>query len=107
MKRVNIVAVTAALMLGLGTDLNPATFAQSVSEGTLGLVEITFDVPGMTCGTCPITVKAAMSGVDGVQSVEVDLATLSARVVYYPALTDAGAIAFASEQAGYPAAVKG
>jgi mercuric ion binding protein len=61
----------------------------------------------MTCALCPVTVKAAMSGVDGVQSVEVDFDARSATVIFDPALTDAAAIAEASAQAGYPANVKG
>ena len=93
-------------MLGL-----PATasfvFAQSAPATASTLTEVTFDVPDMTCGLCPVTVKAAMSGVEGVQSVEVDFDTRSATVIFDPALTDAAAIASASEQAGYPADVRG
>jgi mercuric ion binding protein len=61
----------------------------------------------MTCGLCPVTVKAAMSGVEGVQSVEVDFDSRSAMVIFDPALTNAATIAEASAQAGYPANVKG
>ena len=68
---------------------------------------VTLSVTGMTCATCPITVKIAMSEVEGVQSVEVDFDSRSAAVIFDPALTDAAAIAEASAQAGYPADVRG
>ena len=105
MKRLTFAA--AALMLGLGADFTPVDFVQSASAAATAQAEATFYVDNMTCGLCPATVKAAMSGVKGVQSVEVDLATRTAHVIFDPALTNAAAIAAASEQAGYPAAVQG
>jgi mercuric ion binding protein len=97
----------AALMLGLGATVTSVSFVQSASAAATALAQATFYVDNMTCGLCPATVKAAMSGVKGVQSVEVDPATKTAHVVFDPSLTDAAAIASASEQAGYPAAVQG
>ena len=105
MKRFALLAL-GTLMLGLPA-IAPIAFAQSVSEAAPVLAEVTFDVPGMTCATCPITVKIAMSEVEGVQSVEVDFDSRSAAVIFDPALTDAAAIAEASAQAGYPADVRG
>ena len=94
------------LMLGL-PPTTPIAFAQAAPAVASTLTEVSFNVPGMTCATCPITVKIAMSGVQGVQSVEVDFDTRSATVLFDPALTDAAAIAEASAQAGYPADVQG
>ncbi len=105
MKRFAILAL-GALMLGLPAAA-PFAFAQSTPIAAPALTEVSFDVPDMTCALCPLTVKTAMSGVDGVQSVEVDFDTRSATVIFDPALTDAAAIAEASAQAGYPAAVRG
>ena len=105
MKRFAILAL-GTLMLGLPA-IAPIAFAQSVSEATPVLAEVTFDVPGMTCALCPVTVKAAMDGVEGVQSVDVNFDARTAHVIFDPAVTDAAAIAFASEQAGYPAAEQG
>ena len=105
MKRFAILAL-GALMLGLPAA-TPFVFAQSAPATASTLTEVTFDVPDMTCGLCPVTVKAAMSGVEGVQSVEVDFDSRSAMVIFDPALTDAATIAEASAQAGYPANVKG
>ena len=63
----------------------------------------TFAVENMTCALCPITVKKAMSGVDGVRSVDVDFDARTATVVYDPAIASVEAIAAASTNAGYPA----
>ena len=102
MKHFAILAL-GTLMLGL-PPTTPIAFAQSAPAVASTLTEVSFNVPG---ATCPITVKIAMSGVEGVQSVEVDFDTRSATVLFDPALTDAAAIAEASAQAGYPADVRG
>ena len=105
MKRIAILAL-GALLLGLPAAA-PFAFAQSAPATAATLTEVSFDVPDMTCALCPLTVKTAMSGVEGVQSVEVDFDSRSAMVIFDPALTDAATIAEASAQAGYPANVKG
>ncbi|WP_157018063.1 heavy-metal-associated domain-containing protein [Mesorhizobium xinjiangense] len=66
----------------------------------------TFDVPGMTCALCPVTVRKAMEGVEGVRQVEVDFDARTATVVFDPSMTTIETIAAASTNAGYPAAVK-
>lgn len=68
---------------------------------------VTFDVPGMTCALCPVTVRKAMEGVEGVRQVEVDFEARTATVVFDPSAATIEAIAAASANAGYPAAVKG
>lgn len=66
-----------------------------------------FDVENMTCATCPITVRTAMSRVDGVINVEVDFETKVATVEFDPAVATPEAIALASRNAGYPAFLQG
>ena len=66
----------------------------------------TFDVPGMTCALCPVTVRKAMEGVAGVKSVTVDFDARTATVAFDPSVTTAEAIIAASANAGYPAEVK-
>ena len=105
MKRLAILAF-GTLMLGLPATA-PIAFAQSTPIAAPALTEVSFDVPDMTCALCPLTVKTAMSGVEGVQSVEVDFDARSATVIFDPAVTDVAAIAEASAQAGYPADVRG
>ena len=65
--------------------------------------QTTFAIENMTCATCPITVRKAMTGVAGVSAVSVDFAAKTARATYDPQRTNAGQIAAASTSAGYPA----
>lgn len=62
-----------------------------------------FAIENMTCATCPITVKKAIEGVAGVNSVMVDFAAKTARVTFDPRRANAAQIAAASTNAGYPA----
>jgi mercuric ion binding protein len=68
---------------------------------------VTFAVDNMTCALCPITVKRAMEGVEGVRAVEIDFEARTATVTFDTAATSADAIATASANAGYPAQVAG
>lgn len=66
----------------------------------------TLAVDNMTCAACPITVKKAMSKVDGVTKVEVSYERREAVVRFDDARTNVQAIAKASADAGYPAREK-
>lgn len=79
--------------------------AQSATSAQVQVVS--FAVANMTCATCPITVKKAMSAVDGVRSVRVDFESKTATVEFDPTVTNAAAIAAASTNAGYPAKARG
>ncbi|MFN3988128.1 MAG: mercury resistance system periplasmic binding protein MerP [Rhodocyclaceae bacterium] len=67
---------------------------------------VTLSVPGMTCAACPITVKKALTKVDGVQKAEVSYEKREAVVTFDDAKTSAAALTKATENAGYPATVK-
>jgi mercuric ion binding protein len=99
MKRIAILAF-GALTLGFPAFTH-ATFAQSATEAVQS--ETIFYVDNMTCALCPVTVKAAMSGVEGVKSVEIDFPARTAHVVFDSNRTNTAMIAHAAEQAGYPA----
>jgi len=60
-------------------------------------------VENMTCATCPITVKTAMTSVKGVTAVAIDFDTKQATVTFDPAIATVDQIAEASTNAGYPA----
>ena len=68
-----------------------------------GHVSQIFAVENMTCAACPITVRKAMSRVDGVQSVAVNFEERTATAIYDPAITNAAAIGEASSSVGFPA----
>jgi len=101
-----LIALSAVIALGLAGTLTLSltqiaradTDAAQASEQTQS-----FAVENMTCATCPIAVRKAMSRVDGVHSISVDFETKTAVAVFDPGKTSAQAIADASTDVGYPA----
>ena len=67
---------------------------------------VTLSVPGMTCAACPVTVKKALSKVDGVEKVVVSYEKKEAIVTYEDAKTNVEALTKATENAGYPSTAK-
>ena len=67
---------------------------------------VTLSVPGMTCAACPITVKKALTRVDGVSQVDVTLEKREAVVTFDDAKTSVLMLTRATEAAGYPSSVK-
>lgn len=63
---------------------------------------ITLAVPGMTCAACPITVKKALTKVEGVTKAEVSFEKREAIVTFDDTKTTAPALSKATEDAGYP-----
>jgi len=68
---------------------------------------VTLAVPGMSCAACPITVKKALSKVEGVDKAEVDYDKRQATVTFDDAKTDVAKLTRATVDAGYPSSVKG
>jgi copper ion binding protein len=60
----------------------------------------TFQVAGMTCGHCVSSVESEVSAIDGVQTVDVDLAT-GRLTVTSDTPVDPDAVRSAVEEAGY------
>ena len=104
-----IALVGSALALSIGVAAVTSVAASPASsQSTPAHAQVaSFAIPNMTCPTCPITVKTAMSKVNGVRSVKVDLNSKTATVEFDPTLTNAAAIAAASTNAGYPAKLRG
>ncbi len=67
---------------------------------------ITLTVSNMTCATCPITVKRALTKVEGVSKAAVDLDKKEAVVTFDDAKTNAAALIRVTTEAGYPSKVK-
>ena len=67
---------------------------------------VTLSVPGMTCAACPITVKKAISKVEGVSKVDVGFEKREAVVTFDNAKTSVPKLTKATEDAGYPSSVK-
>ena len=67
---------------------------------------VTLSVPSMTCATCPITVKMALSKVEGVIEAKVTWEPREAVVTYDDAKTTPAALTQATENAGYPSTLQ-
>jgi len=101
---ISLLALGAAGLLS-ATALTPLA-AQSTTAEVTATQTATLAVENMTCALCPVTVKSAMERVNGVRSVAIDFAARTATVVFDPSVTSIDAIAAASTNAGYPAAIK-
>jgi mercuric ion binding protein len=67
---------------------------------------VKLSVPGMTCAACPLTVKKALSRVEGVSKTEMSWEKREAIVTFDDAKTSIQKLTKASANAGYPASVK-
>ena len=67
---------------------------------------VTLAVPGMTCAACPLTVKQAISKVDGVNKINVSFDKREAVVTFDDAKASVQKLTQATENAGYPSSVK-
>ena len=92
----------AILLLAVGVAHTLTTHADESADDASAATR-TFTIQNMTCAACPITVRKAMSNVDGVTRVEVDFETKTATVAFDPSVTDVETIAAASSRVGYPA----
>lgn len=66
---------------------------------TTHIMELSFSVPGMTCGHCEQAVRDELVKIPGVQTVEIDLATKAVRVT--GTALDRAALATAVDEAGF------
>jgi mercuric ion binding protein len=67
---------------------------------------VTLNLPGMTCSACPITVKKALQGVNGVEKVAVAFEPRQAVVTFDDAKTGVDKLREATANAGYPSTLK-
>lgn len=67
---------------------------------------VTLDVQKMKCATCPITIKKALSKVNGVRKIDVSLEKKEAVVVFDDTQTNAAALVEATTNAGFPSNIK-
>ena len=67
---------------------------------------VTLSVPGMTCASCPITDKHALSKGEGVSKTDVSFDKRQAAVTFDDAKTNVQKLTKATEDAGYPSSLK-
>ncbi len=68
---------------------------------------VTLSVPSMDCPVCPITVKKALTKVQGVRQAEVNFDKRQATVTFDDARTNVLALMQATKDAGYPSMLAG
>jgi mercuric ion binding protein len=66
---------------------------------------VVLDVQNMSCAMCPITIRRALQGVDGVQSAKVDFDSKTASVTFDPKKTNIDNLNKSPTTLGYPAAI--
>lgn len=89
--------ILLSLSLALAGFSSPAFSAQRT---------VTLAIENMSCVTCPMTVKAAITRVPGVHAVKVDYKTKRATVTFDDTRTSAGMLAKAATDVGFPGRVK-
>lgn len=68
---------------------------------------VTLSIPAMNCATCPITVKKALTRLEGVVTVKSELDRRQTTVVFDDARVNLAAITRATQEAGFPSTVSG
>lgn len=68
---------------------------------------VTLSIPAMNCATCPITVKKALTRLEGVVTVKSDLDKRQTTVVFDDAKVNLAAMTQATKEAGFPSTVSG
>ena len=76
--------------------------AAVVTPAWAAMQTVTLLVPGMTCGACPITVKKALSKVDGVNKTEIKERQHEAVVTFDNTKANVQNLTDATRDAGYP-----
>jgi mercuric ion binding protein len=67
---------------------------------------VTLDVDNMTCVTCPLVVRSALTAVLGVDRTQVSFRARTATVTFDDARTTVEVLTQATTQAGFPARVR-
>jgi len=93
-----------ALGSGCSTDANRADAPEVAADEATSTA--TFTVSGLTCASCGVAIRAAVGGMDGVGSVEVDDDSGTATVRYDAGRVQPHAIAATITDLGYPAILR-
>ena len=108
MKKTVCIAMAVLAMAGGGVAYAVSGTAQDRPAATAtAQKQTTFAIENMTCATCPITVKKALTKVSGVSKIDVNLDRREARVTFDDAKANVEALTRATKDAGYPSTVVG
>ncbi len=87
------------ILIAVGVVLSPLAWAAQLTA--------TLSIPGMSCATCPITVKKALTKLGGVVDVKSNLGGRETTVVYDDTQVSLEALTRATKDAGFPSTVTG
>jgi mercuric ion binding protein len=104
MQQIKILLLTFNLLAGFVTA--QTVHATSKEQTQKSSKTVVLDVQNMTCAMCPITVKAALKKVDGVQNATVDFGNKTANVIFNPKKTNIDALIKSTTNAGYPSSLR-
>ena len=82
------------------------TFVASAVPALAAQKTVTLAVAGMTCAACPITVKKALTQVNGVTRADVDFNKRQVLVRFDDVKTNLRQLTQATTQAGFPSTLK-
>ena len=97
-----LLAFAALVVLGTGACSAEVPTVSGTDEN-VSLERVSLRVKGMTCGTCPLAVRQALTQVEGMISVEVSYEKEHADVRYDPELTDPDKLIAAVDAIGFTA----
>jgi len=103
MKNFKSLLIVLSLMTGFiftqTLQAKPTEQTQNTSQSVI------LDMQNMTCAMCPITIRKALQGVNGVQSAKVDFDSKTATVTFDPKKTTIETLIKTTTNVGYPATV--
>lgn len=83
------------------TDVEAITGRIRAAGYTTGIATTQFDIQGIHCASCVVTIEGALKQTHGVVAATVNPATQQAHVVYLPGMVDRAGVTKAIETAGY------
>ena len=104
---VNLASETATVVFDSPATLATITDALEMAGYPAAEEQITFDIEGMTCGSCVGRVEKALRAAPSVTDVSVNLASETAQVKFLSATTTLQSLAKVATDAGYPAKLHG
>lgn len=92
------------IVAGLFSIFGATSFADDSSKSNQKTC--TFDVKGMTCASCAVTLKTGVKKLDGINTVNASVGEKNAVVSFDPQKTDEKKIEEAIDKIGYEATLK-
>lgn len=100
---VNLVSEKAQVLVGPGTNWHAVKERIEKTGYSVPTRTAQFKIEGMTCAACAARIENVVGRVDGVEAVQVNLASEKGSVEYIPGLIDEQGIIARVEKAGYEA----